>query len=262
MSKTKIVALVVVIMLLLCTALGVVCYYSEGFKNWDRFCISNSQNHPQPPVEKLPIEQQPTESNKQIVNTIVETEKYGTFTLPQHYIKTRYTDGIVFNSEQTIKLDYVIAEFMENLGVEPGSPDFEYNFQYSKVVISFDMYIESFSSSFNTTYIENSASKFRKKLYEVNNNEYFYSGSVPVFELLERSSDTFLYSFQLYILFDNGTDSGLNFLDVDMFVENVEHKDISYMRVISSDTGVPLTEGIYNEIMSDSATKITYVYEK
>ena len=65
------------------------------------------------------------------------------------------------------------------------------------------------------------------------------------------------------MLLSSGSEDNIDIEEFNMnvYVEEYNVYNSSLSRVIVSDTGVPLTEIIYNKIILDSQSKITYEYD-
>ncbi len=221
-KKLKIIAItLVVFVILIMVGVGVFGYYSNGFKDWS--FIGIEQNTPvEPPLTEDII------INKQVVKTIIETKDYGTFILPAKYMKSCY--GYVL--QNGTKMNYFNEQ--EN----------------AKVIAYFD---DDVQNHFNVIEISGSFDNYGIKLYTFVDDEFRYTYSGDVSQNLG----------QFHLLLSSGSEDNIDIEEFNMnvYVEEYNVYNSSFSRVIVSDTGVPLTEIIYNKIILDSQSKITYEYD-
>lgn len=236
-SKIKLIVTIFVVLAILGAILGVVGYFSNGFKDWD------FKNINKPSIEEPP-QQPPTIVEKQIVSTIIENEKYGTFELPANgMLLNTMVQNVIF--ADNTNFNYIIDEnkkLFKALEI-----DLNENVQFGMLRTENCHHSADFfggneiSVGSQTIYnFENNTLNFQDK--SVNFDIDTFGAILPVF-YNENDMYTFLSNFYCV-----------------QAVMNVNELTYSMPLVLISDKGCPLTEIIYNEIMSDSTTKITYKY--
>ncbi len=246
--KNKITIVILVALLIVAIASCGLCHHTNGFKDWN----FNETNKPtvEEPTQQPPVEQPPTIVEKQIVSTIIESEKYGTFELPANSLLLQnnitnmvFTDGTDFNFIWETELNK--AKELNSSVTEESELVFEYN-SYSS--ISEDM--------------------FAGVKHDNHNGHYYFVPENKVVKFIGSEEFKELYP----ILLNNcmnlsvtlpGNSSVTQAINVNFFCKNLkinyEDKKYIFANVIISDKGCPLADYIYDEIMSDSTTKITYL---
>lgn len=227
--KTNFIAMVLLLILVLGGATGAVWHFSNGFTDWS--------------FGKKPSTPQIVE--KYIEKTIIETESYGTFTLPKNYLRT--SCGYLLKNKT--QLDYFLNEYFIQEGFS--AEEIAEYIDKCKIAVYFDNDVQNY---FNVNYVANSINDYGYDLYTFENNEFFYTYSGNVSQVKE--------SIHLGIMADSGNEKVFIPFELNVFVEEYVFVENSFLRAIISDTGVPLTNSIYESIMSDTATKITYIYEE
>lgn len=244
MKKSGRLKTIIIVILLACIAVGLLGYFSNGFKDWS--------------FNKKPgIEVPPTGNTKEIVSRTIVNEKYGTFELPVNSMLLSSTyNNIVFRD--STDLNYIWDAALEKA---KNNKNVEFT-EESKLVFTYDSYhkiteevLEGIAKdNINGYYYFIPNNKIVKYIITGENAQYrdFY----PIF----------VYdSMNLAVTIPNHSNV-LEPVDFKFYCDVIVcdsqelNIDINFLGVIISDKGCPLTDYIYDEIMADSNTQITYNY--
>ncbi len=238
-SKIKLIVTIFVVLAILGAILGGIGYFSNGFKNW------NFKETNKPTVEE-PTQQPPTIVEKQIVSTIIENEKYGTFELPKNYMSVNIINQNMCFANNT-NFNYIIEENKELLK----SVNLDFNFD--------DFYF----AMLRTENCHNSADYFGgEEITILDNTIYKFQNNTLNFNDKTMNYDIETYGALIPVLYRNNVVYGFmsNFLCKEISIKINDIYEIKLPAVITSDKGCPLTDYIFDEIMADSTTKIIYNY--
>ncbi len=225
--------------MLLAIAICGLCHHTNGFKDW------NFKDVNKPTIEEPPQQQDkdPEVIYKVVNSTTIVSEKYGTFELPANgMLLNTMVQNVIF--ADNTNFNYIIDEnkkLFKALEI-----DLNENVQFGMLRTENCHHSADFfggneiSVGSQTIYnFENNTLNFQDK--SVNFDIDTFGAILPVF-YNENDMYTFLSNFYCV-----------------QAVMNVNELTYSMPLVLISDKGCPLTEIIYNEIMADSTTKVTYL---
>lgn len=252
-AQIKIIAMVIlVVVVILGVGTGLLAYYSNGFQNWDKF---KSKPSLEVPVE--PNKPNEVVVSKELVSTTIVSEKYGTFELSANSMILNFSEiqrDLLF--ENGTNFNYLLDETIALFN----------SFNLSEPLIKDDCVVGILAETGTSgKFIDDGYATFGRNTYlKLSKNTLIYSTDCGPTSLKYESFPVIL------VLDKNGNhdnDTMLDFL-VKVFVQDYEYKmpDVDYVFkspvLVISDTGVPLTEKIYKEMLQDPATKIIKKYKE
>ena len=264
MSKAKIIAIKIVVFLLLIAICLTISYFFHGLM----YDLIHKPAADIPPADIVEPEKPNNEDNsnvvaKELVSKTIVSEKYGTFEIPVNSMLlsnttncTIFTDGTDFNYIFEIEL-----EKAKNLYSSVSDA--------SELVFTYDSYHNLNSDILaGTAFISNNNHYFKP---ENNFVKYTFTVEFEENEDMKLFYPMYVYKSMQLALTLPGNSSVLQQIDVNFYCKEMlmsypydENTNINYyfLAVIISDKGCPLTDYIFEEIISDETTKITYNYKE
>lgn len=246
MKKSGRLKTIIIVILLACITVGVLGYFSNGFKDWS--------------FNKKPgIEVPPAGNTKEIVSRTIVNEKYGTFELPANSrVLSNMYNCLIF-------LDGTDLNYIWEVALEKARNSTNASFtEESKLIFYYDRYYNLTEEVLEGTAKEN-----------INGNYYFIPKDRIVKYKMAGELAEFKEYYQMYVYNSMrlgvtipGSSSVLQAVNFNFYCDvsriDIQESDIQeslyFSNVIISDKGCPLTDYIYEEIMADSNTQITYNY--
>lgn len=188
---------------------------------------------------------------QEILKTVIQSEKYGTFEIVGDYknIKMTSAQNVVFPNRT--KLSYMLPEAIELINKINGT---SYTSDNVKIGFIGNSNITNIGIATHNRVAEIDG----KIIYEFATPDVIYLDSGAMLQLQREA--------EMQIVFVDQENSKYYSFANNVYVEdyvylNEEEETKVLPKLILSDSKVPLTESIYNEIMADQTTKITYVYK-
>ena len=238
-TKTNWVAIVLLIIVLFATAFGALCYFDDGFK------------------EKIFGMPDNSTIGKELVSTTIVNETYGTFELSANSMILNFVEiqrDLLF--EDGTNFNYLLDESIELFN----------SFNLSDPLVKEDCVVGILAETGTSgKFLDNGYVEMGRTQYlKLPKNTLIYPTDGSPIDLKYESFPTIL------VLDKNGNhdnDTILDFL-TKVWVQDYEYKltDVDYVFkspvLVISNTGVPLTEKIYKEMLEDPTTQITKHYKE
>lgn len=264
MSKAKIRAIKIVVIFLIVAMILTSSYFFHGLM----YDLIHKPAADVPSADIVEPEKPNNEDNsnvvdKELVSKTIVSEKYGTFEIPVNSMLlsnktncTIFTDGTDFNYIWEIELEKakkLYSSVSDN----------------SELVFFYDSYHNLTSDILaGKAFSSNNIHYFKP---ENNLVKYTFTGEFEENEDMKSFYQFYVYkSMQLAVTLP-GDSSVLEPIDVNFYCKEMlmsyphnENTNINhyFLAVIISDKGCPLTDYIFDEIMADETTKITYNYKE
>lgn len=237
-TKTNWVAIVLLIIVLFATAFGALCYFDDGFK------------------DKI-FGKPDSSAGKELVSTTIVNETYGTFELSANSMILNFVEiqrDLLF--EDGTNFNYLLDESIELFN----------SFNLSDPLVKEDCVVGILAETGTSgKFLDNGYVEMGRTQYlKLPKNTLIYPTDGSPIDLKYESFPTIL------VLDKNGNhdnDTILDFL-TKVWVQDYEYKmpDVDYVFkspvLVISNTGVPLTEKIYKEMLEDPTTQITKHYKE
>lgn len=264
MSRAKIRAIKIVVIFLIVAMILTSSYFFHGLM----YDLIHKPAADIPLADIVEPEKPNNEDNsnvvdKELVSKTIVSEKYGTFEIPVNSMLlsnttncTIFTDGTDFN--------YIFETELEKAKKLYSSVS-----DASELVFTYDSYHNLTSDILAGTAFNSNYTHYFKP--ENNFVKYTFTGEFEENEEMKLFYQFYVYkSMQLAVTLP-GNSSVLQQIDVNFYCKEMlmpspydENLNINYyfLAVIISDKGCPLTDYIFEEIMSDETTKITFNYKE
>ena len=260
MSKAKIIAIKIVVFLLIIAVVLTISYFFHGLM----YDLIHKPAADIPPADIVEPEKPNNEDNsnvvaKELVSKTIVSEKYGTFDIPVNsMLLSNTTNNLIFSDSTDFNyiFDKEIEKLKDNKDITAEST-FVFKCKRDNML----------SDILNGTNINVPSGNC---YFVIENQKIQYSFSDNLYEKIYPYLIYDSMTLAISLLNDEVTpyqEIDVNFYCKSLFLnETIEDYsgeltlELYFSNVIISDTGCPLTDYIFEEIMSDETTKIIYNY--